>query len=286
MRLLITETISVHDFQEPQATPEYAILSHRWRDQDISFQDIHSGSGLGKRGYAKVLGACAQAAKDGYGWLWIDTCCIDRTSSSELSDAISSNFAWYQKAEVCYAYLDDVAQVEDPSAIAREKSQFARSEWFTRGWTLQELIALASVVFFSKDRVEIGSKTSLASTISEIARIEESALGSNHTGDVSIARRMSWAARRKTTRPEDRAYSLMGLFGVSMPIIYGEGQRAFVRLQQEMAKFSTDYSLFAWKSPSDDQIPNSSGLLASSPDDFLYSSQLRLYCHGLVPSLQ
>ncbi|OBZ77075.1 hypothetical protein A0H81_03170 [Grifola frondosa] len=174
-------------------------------------------------------------------------------------------FSWYRKSEVCYAYLDDVPGIDLPES---KESDFRKSEWFTRGWTLQELIAPSSVIFFSKSWVEIGTKTSLASVIENITKVNRKVLSSTFGEEVSVAQRMSWAAGRKTTREEDRAYSLMGLFGVNMPTIYGEGKRAFIRLQHEIMKTSNDCSLFVWQSSS---LQNS-GLLAPSPDEFAGSA--------------
>ncbi|PQE32266.1 HET domain-containing protein [Rutstroemia sp. NJR-2017a WRK4] len=145
---------------------------------------------------------------------------------------------------LCYAYLNDVSSDEDPED---RNSSFRRSEWFTRGWTLQELIAPTSIVFFAKDWMDVGSKKSLANVVSDITNVERSVLLRMVYLDISVAKRMSWAANRKTSRIEDRAYSLIGLFGVSLPIIYGEGERSFMRLQMEIIKTSNDQSIFAWE---------------------------------------
>lgn len=187
-----------------------------------------------------------------------DQLLVDKSSSAELSEAINSMYAWYRDALVCYAYLDDVEGDEDP---ADEGSSFRQSEWFTRGWTLQELIAPTSVVFIAKDWFEIGSRSGLAEVVEKITKVDEQvlvqSLSSGHKH--SVAKRMSWAAKRKTSRPEDQAYSLMGLFGINMPPLYGEGVGAFFRLQQEILKVSKDHSIFAWDSGW------TSGLLAESP---------------------
>ncbi|PQE14334.1 HET domain-containing protein [Rutstroemia sp. NJR-2017a BBW] len=192
--------------------PTYAILSHRWgRDHDeVTFQDIINNvpGYREKLGYSKIIDCCRQALRDHCSYVWIDTCCIDKTSSAELSEGINSMYSWYERSMVCYAYLNDVSSDEDPED---RNSSFRRSEWFTRGWTLQELIAPTSIVFFAKDWMDVGSKRSLANV------------------------RMSWAANRKTSRIEDRAYSLIGLFGVSLPI------------QMEIIKTSNDQSIFAWE---------------------------------------
>ncbi|PIL28773.1 hypothetical protein GSI_08817 [Ganoderma sinense ZZ0214-1] len=208
-----------------------AELSVFWDDQMLS---------------PKIREACKVARERGFLYIWIDSCCIDKSSSSELSEAINSMFYWYSRAEVCYAFLADVPAEEDP---VPKDSHFRRSRWFTRGWTLQELIAPVQVVFFSKDWTIIGSKSTLADVVTDVTNIDRHAL--LHVKGLeafSIAQRFSWAARRQTTRLEDRAYSLLGLFDLYMPTLYGEGNRAFQRLQEEILRRIPDQSLFAWTS--------------------------------------
>ncbi|OBZ69667.1 hypothetical protein A0H81_10442 [Grifola frondosa] len=205
--------------EEFTKTPPYAILSHRWRRDEVLFRDIQDlPHAKTLKGYSKVSHACAKAVEDGFDWIWIDTCCIDKTSSAELSEAINSMYAWYRDAAVCYAYLDDVHSNDDCEARG---SSFRRSRWFTRGWTLQELIAPRRVVFFSRGWTDIGTRAGLVDTIETITRVHRLVLLKVPV-KLSIAARMSWAAGRETTRVEDRAYSLMGIFGVNMPAIYGE----------------------------------------------------------------
>lgn len=176
---------------------------------------------------------------------WIDSCCIDKSSSAELSEAINSMFKWYQRAHVCYIYLSDVRSNQNPHSWP---SDFRNSQWFTRGWTLQELLAPEFVEFFDQNWNEIGSKSSLQDLVSTITGISVEHLGNFRPA--SVAQKMAWASRRKTKRVEDEAYSLLGLFGVNMPPLYGEGQNAFFRLQLEILKQINDESLFAWKSSS------------------------------------
>jgi hypothetical protein len=166
-------------------------------------------------------------------------------------------FKWYRKAAEYYAYLEDVKPGDDPLPA------FSKSRWFTRGWTLQELIAPRTVRFFNCDWLEIGTKKHLSSTIKSCTGIPSTVLENWSSARYSVAQKMSWAASRKTTRSEDMAYSLIGLFGVSMPMVYGEGEKAFIRLQLEIMKTSTDHSLFAWKGEGDFKGP-----LAKSPKDF------------------
>ncbi len=192
----------------------------------------------------KVRNACAVAVSHGYRYLWLDSCCIDKTSSAELSEAINSMYGWYASAEICFVYLADVEHDQEPRSAG---SQFRDSKWHTRGWTLQEMIAPAQVLFLSRDWRVFGSKASLEDLIEDITGVERGVL--NHTkalNTVSVARRMWWAHQRATTRVEDEAYSLMGIFGIHMSPIYGEGGNAFIRLQQEILRTTPDQSIFVW----------------------------------------
>ncbi|TFK83421.1 HET-domain-containing protein [Polyporus arcularius HHB13444] len=239
-----------HFSQLPQ---RYAILSHVWGDDEQSFQDIrtlhttHAGSGKDNpraRASPKIRGCCIYAEAQGFEWLWVDTCCIDKTSSAELSEAINSMYQWYARAAVCYVYLHDVSAGADPSA---RKSSFRWSKWFTRGWTLQELIAPKRVYFLSHDWVQLGDKALFARLLEEITGIDVNVLTFHvELSSVPVAKRMQWASRRITTRIEDEAYSLMGIFGVHMATIYGEGRQAFRRLQEEIMKNIADHSLLTW----------------------------------------
>jgi hypothetical protein len=274
MYLLDTSTLELHDFQSNDI-PEYAILSHRWSGEEVSFLDLRDGKGPDLAGFSKFKGCCAQAASDGWQYVWIDSCCIDKSSSAELSEAINSMFRWYQNAEVCYAYLVDVPEsTEDPRL---PDSFFRRSKWFTRGWTLQELLAPSTVVFFDCNWVEIGTKSSLCDTIVSITGIKLLA----NFEEACVAQKMSWASRRETTRLEDMAYCLMGLFGVNMPPLYGEGENAFRRLQLEILNRMDDESLFAWKEERGGVWPwiversGMGGLLARSPTAFRYSGDVQ-----------
>jgi len=250
--------------------PPYAILSHTWGKEEVSFQDLVGGDAPKLRECKKIIGCRNQAVSDGYRYIWVDTCCIDKTSSAELSEAINSMFCWYREAEVCYAYLADVGIKTDLTYL---QSAIKKSRWFTRGWTLQELVAPSDVVFYDSDWVEIGTKADLAEIISKITGVGVTVLlkgKMNNFDDYSVAKRMFWASRRMTTRVEDEAYCLMGLFGVNMPLLYGENQKAFFRLQEEIMKRSDDHSLFAWKTSG----LVKTGLLASSPLDFSTSGEV------------
>jgi hypothetical protein len=198
-----------------------------------------------KAGYSKIRFCGYQAAKDDLQYFWVDTCCIDKSSSAELSEAINSMFRWYHSAAKCYVYLSDVSISSsvgnDPSFQQTWKAAFRLSRWFTRGWTLQELVAPTSVEFFSVEGERLGDKDSMAQEIHEITGISVRALRGSHLSQFGVDERMSWAARRKAKREEDAAYSLLGIFGVHIPLIYGEGRKqAFIRLQREIQESSMD----------------------------------------------
>jgi hypothetical protein len=251
--------------------PEYAILSHRWTDSEVSFQSIQSRRyRYTGRWPPKLEGARKKAKEHGYNYIWVDTCCIDKTSSSELEEAINSMFQWYNNAAICYAYLPDVTTGDTP-LIDIERSKFRSSSWFTRGWTLQELIAPKKLYFYDSRWKYIGSKGEMSHVIESITGIPRAiVVGVRDPRQASIAQRMSWAANRVTTRKEDMAYSLLGLFGLTMPMIYGEGDKAFTRLQEEIKKDSADISILAGASifPSEEYFPSYDLFLATSPSDF------------------
>ncbi|OJT08095.1 Vegetative incompatibility protein HET-E-1 [Trametes pubescens] len=276
MWLLDTYTGQFEHVANPQDVPNpgYAILSHVWvkvGPSEQTFQDVQRLTAAALHAHIasssthsspdvlaipelcpKIRGFCALARKTGFRKVWIDTCCIDKTSSAELSEAINSMYQWYARAAICYAFLHDVPGDEDPH---EPDSAFRTSEWFTRGWTLQELIAPSRVVFLSAEWFPLGTKASFADVIEEITGIDRDVLTRERALDsVSIARRMSWASRRSTTRVEDEAYALMGIFGVNIPTIYGEGRHAFVRLQEEILKRSNDQSILAWSDILDDRL--------------------------------
>ncbi|KAH8661695.1 heterokaryon incompatibility protein-domain-containing protein [Tricladium varicosporioides] len=264
MRLLNAQTMEILEFFG-NAIPPYVILSHTWENDEVTFQDMRNGEAGSKQGFAKVARCCEEAVKNGIEYAWIDTCCIDKTSSSELSEAINSMFQWYKHAVKCYAYLSDL-----PSQLSEDdiKTRLPSCRWFTRGWTLQELLAPRELLFFARDWTPLGERSHWATLISAATCIHEGALtGIDHKARAfSVAQKISWASKRSTTREEDMAYCLMGLFNVHMPLLYGEGSQAFVRLQEEIMKKSDDQTIFAW-SQSDNDCQYR-GLLASSPKEF------------------
>lgn len=309
MRLLHTENLEFSEFFDSNI-PTYAILSHRWEEDEISYQRFLDTKIEERTGssFSKILQCCVLARSDGLQWVWIDTCCIDKRSSAELSEAMNAMFTWYQQSEICYAYLSDCdnsleeSGYPGPSQYFAEASRtaplysdFQDSKWFTRGWTLQELLAPRDVLFYDRNWLCIGAKSqfvctktqligrnhqqsrSLAASIAAATGIPEKIL---HRQDAiewaSVAMKMSWLSRRTTSRTEDMAYCMLGLFDVNMPLLYGEGTKAFLRLQLEIIKKSDDESIFAWacKGFLD---PSWNGLLAQSPSHFANSGDIQCY---------
>ena len=251
------------------AIPKYAILSHRWGAEETSYQKYESTELNRRFIFAKIRGLCKLARSRGWRWAWIDTCCIDKKSSAELSEAINSMYRWYEGSAECYVHLSDVKW--NGRDIDRSLSDFRQSVWFTRGWTLQELLAPEKVLFFDCHWKYIGDKTHLSEEVSAITGIHTEYLLHPRLDVESVATKMSWASKRVTSRVEDAAYCLMGLFDVNMPLLYGEGRKAFKRLQLEIIKTTKDESIFAWTDP-DLQF---SGILAYSPSQFAHLGKIR-----------
>ncbi|KAK4634949.1 Vegetative incompatibility protein HET-E-1 [Fulvia fulva] len=273
MRLIDTTTLELHEFSEEQIPYGcFAVISHRWTNDEVTFKEYRRGLKKDSIGYRKILHSCELAKIRNRQYVWIDTCCIDKRSSAELSEAINSMFRWYQRSAECYVHLQDVSLSsllpgQEPHKL------LAGSDWFTRGWTLQELLAPTKALFFDSGWVAIGSRSDddIASTISQITGIQTYDLGQFSQLRASVARKMSWASKRKTTRPEDLAYSLLGLFDVNMPLLYGEGAaKAFMQLQLEIIRKSSDKSIFAWDWPrtTDEDAFSWPGLLAPSAEPF------------------
>ena len=259
MRLLNTRTGEFQWFENPREV-RYAILSHVWstdlRKPEQSFETTHgilkahssSDTSPALAQYAeKIQRVCKVALKDGFEFVWVDSSCIDKSSSAELSEAINSMYDWYHYSGTCYAFLHDVQDAPDPADSQAFWDDFSKSKWFERGWTLQELLAPSVLVFLSGGWNVIGSKHSLAPVVADITGISCDVLTFKQSLDeVSVATKMSWAASRQTTRVEDEAYALMGIFGVHIPICYGEGRYAFIRLQEAIVKLVPDQTIFAW----------------------------------------
>jgi hypothetical protein len=330
MRLINVNTLELQSFNE-DAIPDYAILSHTWGADEVSYQEIvwidrlksaskpidqtaapssstssstsettqetqsaailarlertlrnylnlaASPNGvtqediLRKSGYEKIVNAANTARDLDCEWLWVDCCCIDKTSSAELQEAINSMYRWYREATICLVYLGDIASATfDPTSSNLEvvEMAFHTCRWIKRGWTLQELVASADCKFYFQDWKFMIDKSECLNELSRATGIPTSVLDDPQSiHEVSVAQRMSWASGRETTRREDVGYCLLGLFDIQLPLLYGEGDKAFIRLQEEILKTTDDYSLFAWSAPASDNS-NYRGLLARSPAEF------------------
>ena len=338
MRLLHTKNLEFQEFYDMQI-PKYAILSHRWIGNEVSYAEFHDRKARKRPEFSKVLNFCSLAKRHEIEWVgdcrsslphapspwitclvlrimhheslnslhsslrmttltecheqvWIDTCCIDKKSSAELTEAINSMYQWYERAKICYAYLADVRMVEDEHENwEKSRAEFHRSAWFTRGWTLQELLAPAQVLFYDRNWAVIGAKLGgyinpkapadgtrkLNEDISSVTEIKEDDL--REPQYACVARKFSWLSRRETTRVEDMAYCMLGLCNVNMPLLYGEGEKAFLRLQMEIIKSSDDESIFAWFN--DSTFGYGPPILASHPRYFARSGSITLPDIGL-----
>ncbi|CZR52899.1 related to beta transducin-like protein [Phialocephala subalpina] len=274
MRLVNVKTLKLEKFLDNNLPP-YAILSHTWKDdEELTLRDIEEGRtdkpGVGS---IKLQRCCKQAEKDRLRYIWIDTCCIDKTDSVELGEAINSMFRWYKKANICYAYLLDVSSDDNPGNL---RSEFRKSRWFKRGWTLQELLAPRRLQFYSSDWRCLGTMGEMCNIVESITGISRQfLLGIEHLRNASVAQRMSWAAHREATREEDIAYCLLGIFGVAIPMIYGEGgEQAFLRLQEQIMRTTRDDSILAWGLSLTESISSYTTeitpgrILAATPSDF------------------
>ncbi|KAF2736513.1 HET-domain-containing protein [Polyplosphaeria fusca] len=282
IRLLQRKPDGAIVFREPTSdpVPAYAILSHTWGEEEVRLQDIEADEDrnktTSKAGWAKIQFCADQAAADGLQYFWVDTCCIDKKNAVELGAAINSMFRWYQNAARCYVYLSDVSTSEGVSGGRAWEEAFRTSRWFTRGWTLQELIAPRLVDFFSVERQRLGNKLSLAAEIQEITSIPESALRGDALSNFSIKQRRSWAERRNTTIEEDEVYCLLGIFDISMALIYGERRdQALRRLEEEIHKLYKGVNLEQFAVPLN---------LASFPEaaEFVAREEELSKMHGLL----
>ena len=268
MRLINTSTGVVETFLG-RNIPQYAILSHTWEYEEVSFADITQPSrNKSLKGFAKIEGTCKLALTEGFQYAWVDTCCIDKTSSSKLSEAINYMYRWYQRSATCYVYLSDLNSDDLETALPK-------CRWFTRAWTLQELIAPQALHFYDASWNYRGSKSNLGQLLSTITGIDSAVLRHETAlSSLSVAQRMAWAARRETTLVEDRAYSLLGILRLNMPLLYGEEGGTFRKLQEEIIKSILDSSIFAWRLPAHTRPPEHgkgrfvSGIMAESPDLF------------------
>ncbi|KAF5560725.1 beta transducin [Fusarium phyllophilum] len=238
MWLINTQTYKLENFDNPPRS--YTILSHTWEADEVLFQDMESlPHAQSKAGWKKIQMTCEASRQVNISHAWIDTCCIDKRSSAELSEAINSMFAWYQQSSVCYVYLSDLVF----------SCSLVDTVLLKRGWTLQELIAPSQVVFLDQNWNIIwfrapGSDLQFIKILEKLTGIPSPVLEyKRDIATIPVAQRMSWAARRETTRVEDIAYCLLGIFDVNMPLLYGEGSKSFFRLQEEIVKNHDDLSL-------------------------------------------
>ncbi|KAJ3578295.1 hypothetical protein NPX13_g2264 [Xylaria arbuscula] len=272
MWLIDTTTMKLDQVVDLNGNP-YAILSHTWEEEEVTFQEFQDlETAQQKKGFAKIRETCRLAASRGLQYAWVDTCCIDKSSSAEVSESINSMFRWYEKSSECIVFLSDLPSSPDPDADFRR--QFPECRWLTRGFTLQELIAPKCILFYDSEWGFRGTKQRWTSLISETTRIDQDVLkDSEHLSSLPVGRRMSWASKRETTKEEDKAYCLLGIFDINMPLIYGEGPKAFTRLQEEIAKQTCDLTLFAWRQ--EDPDPLYRGILAKSPSEFSHCGSLK-----------
>lgn len=283
LRILEDGQLDLEDFSKKDKPP-YAILSHTWgQDQDeVSFKDLRDGRARKKSGHTKIDFCAQQTAKDDMAYFWVDTCCIDKTNSSEVAEAITSMYRWYREAERCYVYMSDVSVEDNTGTQAKDwMSAFRKSRWFTRGWTLQELIAPTSVQFFSREGNLLGDKRSLMQEIHDVTGIIVAILeGRMQLSQLRYSERVSWMVHRKTQREEDRAYALQGILGVSMIPHYGEEiGNAMRRLKREFRSIHLHPEEARTKSRGYSKSPK--GAIASKIPD--RHKTVRLLCRSYEP---
>lgn len=297
MRLINTITYALEEFNGGDVPP-YVILSHVWEDEEVTFRDMTKRSNQlanveSKKGYSKLATTCKTAAAEGLKYAWIDTCCIDKSSSAELSESINSMFRWYRRAAKCYVYLADLPPARVSNAFEDDLRQ---CRWFTRGFTLQELIAPSQIDFFDQEWNRRTTKRDSVELLSDITGIDIEILRHKKPfASIPVAQRMSWAAGRQTTKVEDLAYCLFGIFDVNMPLLYGEEEKAFLRLQEEILKNTMDLTILAWTMPksiakhAEESEPSPassySGVFAQSPSCFHSSGNLASLAKQMLKDL-
>lgn len=308
MRLLHSASLEFEEFHNDRV-PRYMILSHTWGKEEVSYQEMRHlqnlrklptnvrqsqdfiaalevavGIGVGqghasdieaRAGYTKIARTAEIAISKDYDYFWLDTCCIDKSSSAELQEAINSMYAWYQRSGLCIVHLEDAVldSSQESSLVAQFHGLIRNSKWITRGWTLQELIAPRVVEFYDGTWSYICHKTEVLAELRMATKIPEIVLATGDLESTSIAQKMSWAAHRCTTRLEDQAYALLGLFDIHMPMLYGEGDKAFFRLQEQIIRTTADDSILAWE-PIESKSTTYRGLFARSPREFMHCAQV------------
>ena len=280
------------DFIGDDEVPAYAILSHTWRaGQEVTFDDFENGTGEAKAGYRKIKFCAEQAEQDGLSYFWVDTCCIRKSNAVELQDAINSMFRWYRDAAKCYVFLADVfiskRRLSGESGSRTWEPAFRESRWFTRGWTLQELLAPRNVKFYSQEGKPLGDRHELKHLINEITKIPILALEGTSLERFDIRVQMSWSEKRNTTRKEDKAYSLLGIFGVYIPLIYGEGQDpAFQRLRKCIQDSLDDLALLGPSNSDAIETANSRSIAPPKPSDIELGMSLMMYISQVTHQIQ
>lgn len=282
MWLIDTATFKLKQFPSSESV-EYAVLSHTWEgdNDEVTFQELADGRRpSNKPGWKKIEKTCELAREIHLKYAWVDTCCIDKTSSAELSEAINSMFSWYRHSKRCFVYLStytDEALSQDQQSRIPVADDLAKYKWFERGWTLQELIAPPMITFVDRNWGFRGTKETLCDALANITGIDTAVLKSvDALPTITVGKRFSWAANRKTKRVEDLAYCLLGIFGVNMPLLYGEGPKAFLRLQEEIARSTNDLTLFAWQQdrPTSQLNARVRGMFANSPSEFRHCDKI------------
>ena len=240
MRLLNTDDLTFKDWNDEDDIPPYVAVSHRWSDNEVSLHDVERGQpDVPSPSWRKLLSVCQRAKGHMYDYLWMDTCCIDQRSSAELSEAINSMYNWYRDAAICYVYLEDVEDPceEYPYPELAITDRISNSTWFSRGWTLQELVAPRRLTFFSRSWTELGGRCELSQVIERTTGISQEILNQTvSVAETNVFTKVSWVKQRMTRRVEDMAYSLLAIFNVNMLPIYGEGLEALYRLQKKIIK--------------------------------------------------
>ncbi|KAM5353180.1 hypothetical protein ACJZ2D_016926 [Fusarium nematophilum] len=253
MHLLNIKTLKLEYFISN--VPPYAILSHIWGPREVTHQDVKLDRDLDQKpGWIKIVDFChavTATMPEPPEYVWVDTCCLDRTSSAEISEYVNAMFSWYRQATCCFAYLEDVV---------------LNGSW--------PLLAPPTVDFFDRDWRFMGTKEGLCERISAITKVDCEMLQTGNLSRASVADKMSWAAGRQTEKPEDIAYCLVGIFDISMSVLYSERDKAFIRLQEELSKEYDDHTIFAWDSSSIPSSVSTIGALAPHPDFFSNSLNL------------
>lgn len=244
----------------------YAMLSHKWNIDEPLFNELPNGvfaPGLPPR-FSKLRSFCEVAKCLGLGWAWCDTCCINKESSAELDEAITSMFRWYRDSALTIVYFFDI------SGFSRD--DLIKSKWFKRGWTLQELLAPRVMRFYDRTwtpcvRGPAYNHKLVPEWLHALqcaTGIPPSALQEFTPGPDNPREKLRWASARSTTRGEDQAYCLFGIFDLTLQPQYGEGEKAFGRLLAELIRITQDTGLLDWNGKRSERC----SILPASPSGF------------------